>query len=162
MRDLASERPRAGHEPPPRAPFTASGPLSDCPPSSPPSSIARPSQLSADPTPLSPRSLKSPIAGACIAALAALLVVPGPAFAQAGGEIAERRSDLDELKQRIRELQEEMAKAEADRTSAQKALVDSERSVSRAVRELARIEGLGPDGGYRVTPASQPLTGDPS
>ncbi|HNF00683.1 MAG TPA: hypothetical protein PLM17_11065, partial [Thauera aminoaromatica] len=71
---------------------------------------------------MSPRSLKSPIAGACIAALAALLVVPGPAFAQAGGEIAERRSDLDELKQRIRELQEEMAKAEADRTSAQKAL----------------------------------------
>lgn len=141
MRDLASERPRAGHDPPPRAPFTASGPLSDCPPSSPPSSIASPSQLSADSTPLSPRSLKSPIAGACIAALAALLVVPGPAFAQAGGEIAERRSDLDELKQRIRELQEEMAKAEADRTSAQKALVDSERSVSRAVRELARIEG---------------------
>ncbi|MFO1012249.1 MAG: ATPase, T2SS/T4P/T4SS family [Caulobacteraceae bacterium] len=28
--------------------------------------------------------------------------------------------------------------------------------------ELARIEGLGPDGDYRVTPASQPLTGDPS
>ena len=28
--------------------------------------------------------------------------------------------------------------------------------------ELARIEGLGSDGDYRVTPATQPLTGDPS
>ncbi|MBV2262262.1 MAG: peptidoglycan DD-metalloendopeptidase family protein [Thauera sp.] len=90
---------------------------------------------------MSPRSLKPLIASVYIAALAALVVAPGQASAQAGGEIAERRSDLDELKQRIRELQEEMAKAEADRSSAQKALVESERSVSRAVRELARIEG---------------------
>jgi septal ring factor EnvC (AmiA/AmiB activator) len=99
------------------------------------------SQISADSTPLSPRSLNPLIAGACIVALVALVAAPVPASAQAGGEIAERRSDLDELKQRIRELQEEMAKAETDRTNAQKALVESERAVSRAARELAGIEG---------------------
>ena len=38
----------------------------------------------------------------------------------------------------------------------------SGRGASRRLAELARIEGLGPDGDYRVTPASQPLTGDPS
>ena len=99
------------------------------------------SQISADSTPLSPRSLNPLIAGACIVALVALVAAPVPASAQAGGEIAERRSDLDELKQRIRELQDEMARAEAERSTAQKALVESERAVSRAVRELGRIEG---------------------
>ncbi len=38
----------------------------------------------------------------------------------------------------------------------------SGRGTSRRLAELARIEGLGPDGDYRVTPASQPLTGGPS
>ena len=38
----------------------------------------------------------------------------------------------------------------------------SGRGASRRLTELARIEGLGPDGDYRVTSASQPLTGDPS
>ena len=38
----------------------------------------------------------------------------------------------------------------------------SGRGASRRLAELARIEGLGPNGDYRVTPASQPLTGDPS
>ena len=38
----------------------------------------------------------------------------------------------------------------------------SGRGASRRLAELARIEGLGPDGDYRVIPASQPLTGDPS
>ena len=38
----------------------------------------------------------------------------------------------------------------------------SGRGASRRLAELARIEGLGPDGDYRVTPATQPLTGDPS
>ena len=38
----------------------------------------------------------------------------------------------------------------------------SGRGASRRLTELARIEGLGPDGDYRVTPASQALTGDPS
>lgn len=87
---------------------------------------------------MSSRSLTLLIAGACVAALAG---PPAPAFAQAGGEIAERRSDLDELKKRIRDLQDEMARAEADRSSAQKALAEAERAVSRAVRELAKIEG---------------------
>lgn len=87
---------------------------------------------------MSPRSLTLLITGACLAALAG---PPAPAFAQAGGEIAERRSDLDELKKRIRDLQDEMARAEADRSSAQKALAEAERAVSRAVRELAKIEG---------------------
>ena len=85
------------------------------------------------PPPLSPRSLNPLIAGACLAALVALGTVPAAALAQAGGVIAERRSDLDELKQRIRELQDEMAKAEAERSTAQKALVESERAVSRAM-----------------------------
>ena len=93
------------------------------------------------PPPLSPRSLNPLLAGACVAAFVALAGVPRPALAQAGGEIAERHSDLDELKQRIRELQDEMARAEAERSTAQKALVESERAVSRAVRELGRIEG---------------------
>lgn len=87
---------------------------------------------------MSSRSLTLLIAGACVAVLAG---PPAPAFAQAGGEIAERRSDLDELKKRIRDLQDEMARAEADRSSAQKALAEAERAVSRAVRELAKIEG---------------------
>jgi type IV secretion system protein VirB11 len=38
----------------------------------------------------------------------------------------------------------------------------SGRGASRRLAELARIEGLGSDGDYRVTPATQPLTGDPS
>ena len=38
----------------------------------------------------------------------------------------------------------------------------SGRGASRRLAELARIEGLGPNGDYRVTPASQPLTGEPS
>ena len=94
------------------------------------------------PPPLSPRSLNPLIAGACLAALVALGTVPAAALAQAGGEIAERRSDLDELKQRIRELQEEMAKAETDRTNAQKALVESERAVSREVVDRILHETL--------------------
>ena len=38
----------------------------------------------------------------------------------------------------------------------------SGRGALRRLAELARVEGLGPDGDYRVTPASQSLTGDPS
>ena len=73
--------------------------------------------------------------------LVGLAGLPAPAFAQVGGEIAERRSDLDDLKKRIRDLQDDMAQAEADRSSAQMALAESERAVSRAVRDLARVEG---------------------
>lgn len=66
--------------------------------------------------------------------------LPGAAQAQPAGEISERRSDLDELKQRIRDLQNEMARTEANRSNAVKALAESERAVSRVTRELARLE----------------------
>jgi septal ring factor EnvC (AmiA/AmiB activator) len=61
-------------------------------------------------------------------------------LAQPAGEIAERRSDLDDLKKRIRDLEQEMARTEATRSSATKSLADSERAVSRVVRELAKLE----------------------
>ncbi|NWN13292.1 P-type conjugative transfer ATPase TrbB, partial [Escherichia coli] len=38
----------------------------------------------------------------------------------------------------------------------------SGRGASRRLAELARVEGLGPEGDYRITPASQPSAGDPS
>nr|WP_249813070.1 P-type conjugative transfer ATPase TrbB [Bradyrhizobium sp. 156] len=38
----------------------------------------------------------------------------------------------------------------------------SGRGASRRVAELARVDGLGPDGDYRVIPACPPPTGDPS
>jgi P-type conjugative transfer ATPase TrbB len=38
----------------------------------------------------------------------------------------------------------------------------SGRGASRRLAELARVDGLGPDGDYRVTPSTQPPTGDPS
>ena len=60
--------------------------------------------------------------------------------AQPVGEIAERRSDLDDLKKRIRDLEQEMARTEASRSSATKSLADAERAVSRVVRELAKLE----------------------
>lgn len=67
-------------------------------------------------------------------------LMPGTASAQPASEIAERRSDLDDLKKRIRDLQQEMARTEATRSSATKALAESERAVSRVVRELAKLE----------------------
>jgi len=38
----------------------------------------------------------------------------------------------------------------------------SGRGASRRLAELARVEGLGGDGDYRIAPARPPLTGDPS
>ncbi|AWC24846.1 MULTISPECIES: P-type conjugative transfer ATPase TrbB [Hyphomicrobiales] len=38
----------------------------------------------------------------------------------------------------------------------------SGRGSARRLAELARVEGLGPDGDYRITPATNPSTGDPS
>ncbi|WP_334151467.1 P-type conjugative transfer ATPase TrbB [Hyphomicrobium sp.] len=38
----------------------------------------------------------------------------------------------------------------------------SGRGALRRLAELARVEGLGPDGDYRVTPATQPPEGDPA
>ncbi len=77
-----------------------------------------------------------------IAALATgvACAMPATAIAQPAGEISERRSDLDDLKKRIRDLQDEMARTEASRSTAVKALSESERAVSRVVRELARLE----------------------
>lgn len=64
----------------------------------------------------------------------------GAIFAQPAAEIVDRRSDLDELKRRIRDLQQEMARTEANRSSAVMSLAESERAVSRVVRELAKLE----------------------
>ncbi|MGE3397628.1 MAG: P-type conjugative transfer ATPase TrbB, partial [Sphingomonas sp.] len=36
----------------------------------------------------------------------------------------------------------------------------SGRGSTRRLAELARVEGLKPDGDYRVTPTTQPLSGD--
>ncbi|MDX9716539.1 MAG: peptidoglycan DD-metalloendopeptidase family protein [Thauera sp.] len=64
-----------------------------------------------------------------------------PAQAQPpSGQIDEHRSDLADLKQRIRDLQQEMARTEASRSEAAKALAEAERAVSRAARELAQLE----------------------
>lgn len=78
-------------------------------------------------------------------ALVAMIVAlcgatPGLVRAQSGGEIVERRSDLDDLKKRIRDLEQEMARTEASRSSAIKSLAESERAVSRVMRELAKLE----------------------
>lgn len=67
-------------------------------------------------------------------------VVPTAVLAQAGGEIADKRSDLDDLKKRIRELQQEMSRTEANRSGAAKAVADSEREVSRAQRRALQLE----------------------
>ena len=80
--------------------------------------------------------------GTALALIAALFcgATPEVVLAQPAGEIAERRSDLDDLKKRIQDLQQEMARTEASRSSATKSLADSERAVSRVVRELAKLE----------------------
>ena len=66
--------------------------------------------------------------------------VTDPAHAQAGDDIVDKRSDLDELKQRIRELQKEMSRTEADRSGAEKALAASEREVSRVRRRVMQLQ----------------------
>lgn len=66
--------------------------------------------------------------------------VTDPAHAQAGGDIVDKRSDLDELKQRIRELQNEMSRTEADRSDAAKALAAAEREVSRVRRSVIKLQ----------------------
>ncbi|MDX9885640.1 murein hydrolase activator EnvC family protein [Thauera sp.] len=80
--------------------------------------------------------------GTALVVIVALLcgATPEAVLAQPAGEIAERRSDLDDLKKRIRDLQRDMARTEASRSSATKSLADSERAVSRVVRELAKLE----------------------
>jgi septal ring factor EnvC (AmiA/AmiB activator) len=75
--------------------------------------------------------------------LAALLLagsaLPGAVSAQSAGEITARRSDLDDLKRRIRELQRDMAQTAASRSTLVTALSEAEREVSRLERRLRLI-----------------------
>jgi septal ring factor EnvC (AmiA/AmiB activator) len=59
---------------------------------------------------------------------------------QSHGEIAGKRSDLDELQRRIRELQREVAETEETQSGAAAALAEAERAVSRAQRSLRQAE----------------------
>lgn len=67
------------------------------------------------------------------------MLLPGSVLAQATVEIKEKRSDLDDLKQRIRDLQKDMAQTEATRSGAASALAEAERAVSKAERDVRRL-----------------------
>ncbi|QDF98230.1 peptidase M23 [Azoarcus sp. DD4] len=56
-------------------------------------------------------------------------------------DIAEKRSDLDDLKRRIRDLQKEMNETEASRSASASALAEAEREVSRVQRSLRQLAG---------------------
>lgn len=75
-----------------------------------------------------------------VAVLCALAgaVSPRTAVAQQE-EIVDKRSDLDDLKRRIRELQKDMAQTEASHSGAANALADAERAVSRVERAVRRL-----------------------
>jgi len=79
--------------------------------------------------------------GALVAAGMLALAAPVPVLAQVNepGEVAQKRSDLEDVKRRIRELQKEIAGTEESRSSAADELVEAERAVSRAQRELRRL-----------------------
>lgn len=75
-------------------------------------------------------------------ALAALVLLTGAAVhANENGEVAQKRSDLEEVKQRIRDLQKEIADTEESRSSAADELAEAERAVSRVQRELQQLSG---------------------
>ena len=80
------------------------------------------------------------LAAVVLGCVLASSAVTDPALAQTGGEIVDKRSDLDDLKQRIRELQKEMSRTEADRSGAAKALATSEREVSRVRRRVMELQ----------------------
>lgn len=71
---------------------------------------------------------------------AVMLALPAAVSGQSQGEIAGKRSDLDELQRRIRELQREVAETEETRSGAAAALAEAERAVSRAQRSLRQAE----------------------
>lgn len=75
--------------------------------------------------------------------LAALLVVASPQQSvranEPASDIAERRSDLDDLKRKIRDLQKEMSQTEASRSASANALAEAEREVSRVQRSLREL-----------------------
>lgn len=54
-------------------------------------------------------------------------------------EVAQKRSDLEEVRQRIRDLQKEIADTEESRSSASEELAEAERAVSRVQRELQQL-----------------------
>ncbi|WP_332669804.1 murein hydrolase activator EnvC family protein [Aromatoleum sp.] len=75
--------------------------------------------------------------GALVAA--GMLAFAAPAPANEPGEVAQKRSDLEDVKRRIRELQKEIAGTEESRSGAADELAEVERAVSRAQRELRRL-----------------------
>lgn len=87
------------------------------------------------------RSLAAVLRGVFLAVLLAGGVLSEEGFAQVGGEISEKRSDLDDLKRRLRDLQKGMAQTEAARSGAASALAEAERAVSRVEREVRRLAG---------------------
>lgn len=54
-------------------------------------------------------------------------------------EVAQKRTDLEEVRQRIRDLQKEIADTEESRSSASEELAEAERAVSRVQRELQQL-----------------------
>lgn len=81
---------------------------------------------------------------AALSLLLAAAAMPRPASAQPNEpapDIAERRSDLDDLKRRIRDLQKEMNETEASRSASANALAEAEREVSRVQRGLRQLAG---------------------
>ncbi len=75
--------------------------------------------------------LRALLAAACVLSVAPVAAQPA--------EIADRRADMDELKQRIRELQKEMSATETSRSGAASALAEAGRAVSRAQRGQRRL-----------------------
>lgn len=80
------------------------------------------------------------LAAFVLGCMLASAVAPNAVRAQATGDIADKRSDLDDLKKRIRDLQQEMSRTEANRSDAAKALTESEREVSRAQRRVLQLQ----------------------
>ncbi|MDO9598263.1 MAG: peptidoglycan DD-metalloendopeptidase family protein [Azoarcus sp.] len=79
------------------------------------------------------------VRGVFLAVLLAGAVLPRDGLAQTTPEISEKRSDLDELKRRIRDLQKDLAQTEATRSGAANALAEAERAVSRVERDVRRV-----------------------
>jgi len=80
--------------------------------------------------------------GSAFRVLTALVLLAGSvAHANEAGEVAQKRSDLEEVRQRIRDLQKEIADTEESRSSAADELAEAERAVSRVQRELQRLSG---------------------
>lgn len=72
-----------------------------------------------------------------------LLALLGGAAVEASdsGEVEQKRSDLEDVRRRIRDLQKEIADTEESRSSAADELAEAERAVSRVQRELQQLTG---------------------